>query len=88
MGDAAFATPELFERLEEEGFQYAIRLKSNDILHQKVEPFLKRGVCRPSRTPVIKYHSLLDQEKSWDKPGWSPASKRRKRNRRTFQQTD
>ncbi|MDP6926431.1 MAG: IS1380 family transposase [Rhodospirillales bacterium] len=67
-GDAAFATPELFERLEQEEFQYAIRLKSNEILHRKVEPLLKRGVGRPSRTPAIKYHSLMYQAKSWDKP--------------------
>lgn len=30
--DAAFAKPEIYERLEQEGIQYAIRLPANDVL--------------------------------------------------------
>ena len=31
-GDAAFALPDLYEYLEAEGFQYAIRLPANAVL--------------------------------------------------------
>ena len=38
--DAAFANPELYEYLEAEGFEYAIRLPGNDSLLRDIEPLL------------------------------------------------
>jgi len=41
--DAAFANPELYEYLEAEGFEYAIRLPGNDALLRDIEPMLTGG---------------------------------------------
>ena len=38
-GDAAFATPEMYEVLKAEGMGYAIRLPANRILQDKI------GIC-------------------------------------------
>jgi hypothetical protein len=63
--DAAFALPELYEYLEAEGFEYAIRLPANDALFRDIEPLLTRPVGRPSNTPVVWYAGFLYQAKSW-----------------------
>ena len=63
--DAAFAQPELYEYLEAEGFEYAIRLPANDALMRDIEHLLTRPVGRPSNTPVVWYASFLYQAKSW-----------------------
>jgi hypothetical protein len=63
--DAAFAQPELYEYLEAEGFEYAIRLPANDALLRDIEPLLTRPVGRPSNTPVVWYTGFLYQAKSW-----------------------
>ena len=34
-GDAAFASPDIYEYLEAEGYTYVIRLKANAVLHEK-----------------------------------------------------
>src|SRR5271170_6077672 len=65
--DAAFANPELYEYLEAEGFEYAIRLPGNDALLRDIEPMLTRPVRRPSNTPMVWYASFLYQAKSWDR---------------------
>ena len=65
--DAAFAQPELYEYLEAEGFEYAIRLPANDALMRDIEPLLTRPVGRPSNTPVVWYAGFLYQAKSWTK---------------------
>ena len=49
--DAAFANPEIYEYLEAEGFEYAIRLPANDALQRDIEPLLTRPVGRPSNAP-------------------------------------
>ena len=67
-GDAAFAIPDLYQRLEAEGYRYAIRLKSNRILERQIEHLFKRPVGRPSKTPLVRYHHFTYQAKSWDKP--------------------
>ena len=64
--DAAFANPELYEYLEAEGFEYAIRLPANDALLRDIEPMLTRPVGRPSNAPVVWYAGFLYQAKSWD----------------------
>ena len=63
--DAAFAQPELYEYLEAEGFEYAIRLPVNDELYRDVEHLLTRPVGRPSNAPVVWYAGFLYQAKSW-----------------------
>ena len=65
--DAAFAQPELYEYLEAEGFEYAIRLPANDALLRDIEPMLTRPVGRPSNTPVVWYAGFLYQAKSWNR---------------------
>ena len=67
-GDAAFASPEVYEYLEEHGFLYAIRLPSNDVLEKKIEHLLKRPVGRPPRKPIIWYHHFQYQAGSWNSP--------------------
>jgi hypothetical protein len=65
--DAAFAQPELYEYLEAEGFEYAIRLPANDALLRDIEFLLTRPVGRPSNLPVVWYAGFLYQAKSWTK---------------------
>ena len=65
--DAAFAQPELYEYLEAEGFEYAIRLPANDALMRDIAPLLTRPVGRPSNAPVVWYAGFLYQAKSWDR---------------------
>ncbi len=48
-GDAAFASPEVYEFLEAEGFKYAIRLPANKVLHDSIAHLLKRPVGRPPK---------------------------------------
>ncbi len=66
-GDAAFASPELFRLLEEEGYWYAIRLKANAVLERQIAHLRKRPVGRPSKTPKVFYHGFRYQAKSWDR---------------------
>ena len=67
-GDAAFANPDLYEYLEEEGFKYAIRLPANDTLNNIIEPLLVRPVGRPSLKPKVLYMDFPYQAKSWSRP--------------------
>ena len=46
-GDAAFASPEMYEYLEAEGFLYAIRLPANRVLQESIAHLLTRPVGRP-----------------------------------------
>ena len=64
-GDAAFANPDIYRYLEAEGYFYAIRLKENPILHQKIEHMLTRPVGRPPKKPIVRYHSFRYQAASW-----------------------
>ena len=67
-GDAAFANPAIYEFLEEERFFYTIRLKGNNLLHEKIEHLTIRPVGRPSFKPKVYYESFLYQAQSWNKP--------------------
>ena len=67
-GDAAFAKPELYEYLEENGLLYAIRLPSNDILQRLIQHLLTRPVGRPLRKPIVLYGDFIYQAASWDRP--------------------
>jgi hypothetical protein len=65
-GDAAFANPDIYRLLETEGYFYAIRLKGNQILYDKIEHLLTRPVGRPPKKPIVQYHSFWYQAASWD----------------------
>jgi len=65
-GDAAFADPKMYRYLEAEGYFYAIRLKGNQILYDKVEHLLTRPVGRPPKKPIVLYHSFRYRAASWD----------------------
>jgi hypothetical protein len=64
-GDAAFAKPELYERMEEREVKYAIRLPANDNLQRKITELLTRPVGLPSHKPVFQFKSFLYQAASW-----------------------
>jgi len=64
-GDAAYAIPALYRLLENEGYQYTIRIKSNAVLEREIEHLLTRPVGRPSHKPKVFYHSFQYQAKSW-----------------------
>jgi Transposase DDE domain group 1 len=66
--DAAFASPEIYEYLEEHGLLYAIRLPSNQVLEKEIEPLLKRPVGRPPEKPIIWYQDFFYQAASWKSP--------------------
>ncbi|MDP6495391.1 MAG: IS1380 family transposase, partial [Dehalococcoidia bacterium] len=66
--DAAFATPAVYEYLEERGILYAIRLPSNEVLQREIQHLLRRPVGRPPRKPIIWYDDFWYQAGSWDRP--------------------
>ncbi len=66
-GDAAFAIPALYRVLEEEGFQYTIRIPANDVLMANIEHRLTRPLGRPSRKPKAFYDSFSYQAQTWDR---------------------
>ena len=65
-GDAAFSLPALLSLLEEEDYQYVIRIKGNPLLMKEVEHLMKRPVGRPSYEPKVFYHSFQYRASSWD----------------------
>ncbi len=66
--DAAFAIPALFDLLEAEGWGYAIRIKRNGKLQEKVSWLLKRRPGRPSNNVIRHYTSFQYQAGSWSQP--------------------
>ena len=66
-GDAAFASPEMYEYLEAEGFLYAIRLPKNQILQESITHLLSRPVGRPPNHVRRYYASFSYQAGSWDR---------------------
>ncbi len=67
-GGAAFAIPALYCLLEEEGFQYAIRILANNVLMASIRRLLTRPVGRPSHRPKVLFQSFSYQAQSWDYP--------------------
>ncbi len=45
----AFASPEVYEYLEAEGYLYAIRLPGNQVLQKRIAHLLTRPVGRPPK---------------------------------------
>jgi hypothetical protein len=66
-GDAAFASPDIYEFLEAEGFLYAIRLPKNPILQNSIAHLLTRPVGRPPNHVRRYYASFSYQAGSWGK---------------------
>jgi hypothetical protein len=64
-GDAAFASPEMYEYLEAEVFLYAIRLPANRVLHENIAHLLTRPVGRPPSHVRRYYASFSYQAGSW-----------------------
>ncbi len=60
--DAAFARPEVYELLEEQGFLYAIRLPTNDVLERELQHLLKRPVRRPVCVNRKWTHLIIENE--------------------------
>jgi len=49
--NAAFARPEVYQYLEQEGFYYAIRLPANAVLQRGIDHLLTRASGAPSEAP-------------------------------------
>ncbi len=67
-GDAAFAKPELYEYLEQEKMGYAIRLPSNQVIEEQIQPLLERATEWPTQEPIVSYHDFAYQAQSWNVP--------------------
>ena len=66
-GGAAFASPDIYEFLEAEGYTYAIRLKANVVLQQNIAHLLTRPIGRPPNH-VRRFHTSFSyQAGSWSK---------------------
>jgi Transposase DDE domain group 1 len=66
--DAAFASPDVYEYLEDNRILYAIRIPSNQNLQREIGHLLTRPVGRPPRKPRVFYHDFNYQAASWDRP--------------------
>lgn len=64
-GDAAFASPDIYEYLEAEGILYAIRLPANKVLQESIAHLLRRPVGRPPNHVRRHYASFSYQAGSW-----------------------
>lgn len=64
-GDAAFASPDIYEYLESEGILYAIRLPANKVLQESIGHLLRHPVGRPPNHVRRHYASFSYQAVSW-----------------------
>jgi hypothetical protein len=67
-GDAAFALPGMYEFLETQGIEYAIRLPANQVLQARISHLLKRPVGRPPHEVRRTYASFRYKAGSWTQP--------------------
>jgi len=68
-GDAAFASPDIYEYCEERRITYFIRLRANAKLYEEVSPHMARPVGRPPRSGrQVKVVDFSYQAKSWTRP--------------------
>jgi Transposase DDE domain group 1 len=63
--DAAFAKPEIYELLEQEGVRYALRLPANQVLQRQIGHLLTRPVGRPPKKPIIYHASFRYEANGW-----------------------
>jgi len=67
--DAASAMPAVYERLEEAGYFYAIRLPTNAVLRSRIAHRMTRPAGCPLLTKVKRlYEDIAYQAQNWDKP--------------------
>ena len=66
-GDAAFASPDIYEFLEAETYTYAIRIKANAVLQESIAHLLTRPVGRPPNHVRRYYASFSYQAGSWER---------------------
>ena len=66
--DAAFAIPALFDLLEDEGWDYAIRIKGNTKLHERINWLAKRRPGGPPNCVVREYTSFQYRAQNLSKP--------------------
>jgi hypothetical protein len=57
-----------YEFLEDEGYEYAIRLRSNSVLQLKIAHLLTRPVGRPPRKPIVWYDTFMYRAESSTTP--------------------
>jgi len=67
-GDAAFASPGVYEYLEDKEILYAVRISANQVLHREIDHLMTRPVGRPSKRPKRFFHSFSYQAASWKRP--------------------
>jgi hypothetical protein len=65
--DAAFASPEVYEFLEAEGYAYVIRLPANAVLQRRIAHLLKRPMGRPPHEVRRFYASVRYQAQTWNR---------------------
>ena len=65
--DAAFAIPALFDLLEAQGWNYAIRINANPKLHAQVTFLTRRPTGRPPNHVVRGYTNFHYRARSWSK---------------------
>ena len=66
-GDAAFASPDIYEFLEAKSYTYAIRLKANAVLQESIAHLVSRPVGRPP-SHVRHFHASFSYRAgSWDR---------------------
>jgi len=66
-GDAAFASPDIYQFLEAEGYSYTIRLPKNQVLQESIAHLLTRPVGRPPNHLRRYYAGFSYQAGSWNK---------------------
>ena len=66
-GDAAFASPDVYEYLEDRGIRYAMRIKANNRLYEEIDHLVTRPVGRPPKRPQIFFHDFSYRAKPWNK---------------------
>ncbi len=66
--EAAFASPDIYEFLEDEVFLYAIRLPKNQVLQESISHLLTRPIGRPPNHVRRYYASFSYRAKVWSKP--------------------
>ena len=65
---AAFASPDVYDYLEENRILYAIRIPANQNLQREIDHLLTRSVGRPPKKPRVLYHDFSYRAASWDRP--------------------
>ena len=73
-GDAAFASPDIYEYLEAEGFLYAIRLPANTVLQESIAHLLTRPVGRPTMFAATTPTSAIRPVRGTRNVVWLPRS--------------